>query len=270
MKNKILTVFLALALVISSSGFSSATEKDIFIYIDGVRLVLNQKPIIENGQTLVPAEEFAKALGATAKCEDFWVSVTKGLLQERISFGFLTSIEINKVKEDISTGALKIDEICYVPIRAVAEGLFTTVEWKDGSIYITTNKDGYPEYPGVPDFGKLYNCPEKSITIDEVETKKPIGTLNGKTITVVSHLSSFIHTYNNINANNSNVEKYKEMLISNGYYLYTTREENGIMAEFYKSQDGSMVSVTATKNRVCLIGIIVPVSLESLGLEATQ
>jgi hypothetical protein len=263
MKSKVVSIFIVLALLLSSFGVSFATtnnsQKDIKIILDGQTLELGATPIIVNGSTLVPMRGIFEAMGATVNWdgESQIAYATKGLkiIQMHLDWNCLY---INNVYSKTDSAPTLINNVTYVPVRAIAEGLNATVEWIDGNVVITSNTTGYAEYPLVPDYGKMFNCQEtKSQIVESGEGAKS--------------WSNYYHYYSNASSSVASLTAYTDKLVELGYVQSDTQVKNGIAVMVYtNASDNSAVTMAKAVNSVFIVSVSVPVSLDDLNLKATN
>lgn len=270
MKRKIMTVILSLALVISFTGpASAATGTDIPIYVDGVQLETGQPPFMKDGRVFVPMRAIFEAMGAKveydSKLDD--VIVTKGLISMRLDY--TGPMLLNGKMKQVEAYPVNIDGTTFVPLRTVAEALFAEVGWKDGSVYITSNKAGYEEYPGIPDFGKALELK----VVDKTVIKE--GSINlGPQLKAKATL--FVHMYAVESAKKEMITDYQNQLGDYGFELIKTDKENDsyntTVSYYYNKERGTHLSIhqVGTDNYVVGVCISVPVSPEGLGLKATN
>jgi len=135
----IITAMALILLVFASTAY--ATD----VFVDGNKVVFNNDmgyPFIENGRTLVPLRATVEALGA----EVTWDSEQKCAIVRKNSTTVVcyigdSCIYRNGTRVQNDAAAQIKDSRTYLPIRAVAEALDSTVEW-NGNVIITTGPAG--------------------------------------------------------------------------------------------------------------------------------
>lgn len=108
------------------------TGSEVTVLIDGVPLVMTDKPFIENGRTLVPMRSLFEAFGA----EVSWDSINKIALavQNNITIKIpigSTEPTVNGMTVLIDVPAKIVNERTYIPLRFVGEYLGYTVTWDE-------------------------------------------------------------------------------------------------------------------------------------------
>ena len=258
MKRKIISLLIVLTLLLSCFSISYADQDGIGIYIDGVRLETTAEPINMDGTVMVPMRDIFEALGATVE----WIpgDISRIIARKGLKFAeMLVSdvqhryIFVNGKEVDIPVGPILSDGHTLVPARAVAEALDAKVEWTDGNVVITTNKTGYDEYTKVPDFGNMFNVKLHTKVVKEVQyNDTPMATV------------MYIYQKNTL-PKDAEI-KYIEALKAVGFdsadigngnlYLTNTERDTGIFI--------------ITDQNTYTISVAVPISLETLHLEATN
>lgn len=256
---KLISILLILSIVFSLSATSFAADDDISVILDGKEIYMDVQPIIQNARVFVTMRAIFEAMGMAVEWNENTQCATgkKGLEMLVLQNGN-PRVYVNNHITDLDTSPFIKDKRLSVPVRAVAEGMNATVEWKDGNVIITSNTTGYEEYPFVPDFGKMFNCKESEQKIKETEISGLI-------------CAAYTHTYKWPGSLAEKTITYKEALVSSGYELAKTGEESGQIINIYQNKsDGSYVSFSTYKDSLCVVQIHVPVSLNDLGLKATE
>jgi len=102
----------------------------ISVVISGKSIEFDQKPIIENGRTMVPMRAIFEELGASVAWDNNTKTATgiKDGREVKITIGEY-AIYVNGTKVDIDTPAMIVGGRTLVPVRAIAEGLDCNVTW---------------------------------------------------------------------------------------------------------------------------------------------
>lgn len=129
MRKSAIGVLLTLILVLVSA-VPGLSAQEIKINVQGKPLVLNTKPVTENGRLLVPVRPIFEALGATVK----WDSVSRTVYAQEDYFLVKVKVndqfaEINGVTEKMEVPARIINDVVMVPARFAGEVFGATVEW---------------------------------------------------------------------------------------------------------------------------------------------
>jgi hypothetical protein len=224
---------------------------------------------MQGGRVFVPMRAIFEAMGAKVEFnqEVRAVIATKGLMKVRLDISGGMLFNNFTIKQTVAN-PVNVDGTIFVPLRTVAEAVFAKVEWLDGSVYITTNKTGYEEYPGVPSFGGLYGYDEQKEVVNEAKLN-----FGPKLSTKAAQI---VHFYPVSAEKKEVISDYKTVLEKCGYVFATTKKENDsyntTVDYYYNKAEGTYVSIhqVGTNNYVVGICITVPGSLESFGLEATN
>ena len=150
------TLSLCLVLVLVSlamfSPQASTAATEVKVIKDGVQLAFpDQKPVIENGRTLVPVRFISEALGASVDWHDATRKVTILLGGKTIALTLnQRQVSVDGVPYILDVAAKTINGRTMVPLRFVSEVLGATVEWNEAShavlmttvqtVYLTVNE----------------------------------------------------------------------------------------------------------------------------------
>ena len=140
-----------LALVIAITGLFAngfvatslaTTMQDIEVFVNDVRLRLDDSPVIQDGRTLVPMRAFFEALGADVSwnAETRTAIGTRDGIEVRIPIGSKQST-VNGQAVDVDVPAQIVNGRTFIPLRFVGEALGDEVKW-DGEqrqVNIITN-----------------------------------------------------------------------------------------------------------------------------------
>jgi len=179
---KLFILLLLLCLLMSSTSLSFAAD-DIRVYVDNRLLQLEDRPIIQDGRTLVPMRAFFESLGATVDWEaDTRTAVgTRGGVTVRIPIGS-TRPTINNRIEPIQVPAQIIDGRTYIPLRFVGEALGDDVQWDGATRSITITRDQNGNVSKEPDHKK----PAESLSVWVEANPELIPEGGGQTVTITA------------------------------------------------------------------------------------
>ena len=176
---KIVASLLILLLIISTSLTIFASNDEVSVYLDNVKIEFDVPAQIINGRTMVPVRKIFEELGMTVNWDGETQKVSadkKGVLIELTIND--TTIYRNSIEQTIDVPAQIIDGRTLVPVRVVSEYAGAEVSW-DGTtstVYINSTdnvkyinwNDSY-EYWGeiknsvASGYGMLYNKADNSI-----------------------------------------------------------------------------------------------------------
>lgn len=145
---------------------TAAPTTGISVVVNGVTLLPEADPLIQNGYTLVPLRAIAEALGATVGWDEATRTVTIALAGTTLALipgeGTFTK---NGVTQTLSTPAIIQDGTTLIPLRDVAEALGANVAWDEATRTVTLTKNLW-EAP----FATLYQVNnDKSLTARSLE-----------------------------------------------------------------------------------------------------
>ncbi len=115
-------------------------KRGVRVVLDGKSLGFDQKPVIENGRTLVPLRVIFEALGAKVE----WINETQSVVAEKdgteveMSIGSNTYY-VNGEEKVLDVPPQIVNGRTLVPARAVAESFNCNVEWFDAMNTVVIN-----------------------------------------------------------------------------------------------------------------------------------
>lgn len=133
-------------LSIIASMTTSVFAQNPSVYVDGVKLLFDVEPFIENDRTLVPMRGIFEAMGATVA----WEQSTKTVIATRkfneveklvvLQIGN-TRAFIDEKPTELDVAAKIVNNRTFVPVRFVGESLGVDVDWneEDRTVIITSN-----------------------------------------------------------------------------------------------------------------------------------
>ncbi|MDF3001568.1 MAG: copper amine oxidase domain protein [Bacillota bacterium] len=118
-----------------------AASHPVTVYLNGVELYFDSEPTIKNNKTMVPLRKIFEALGATVEWDASTKTVTavSGATKLRLTIGSPAAY-MNGVKIQLDAVPFIQDELTFVPLRFVSEGLGADVKWDSAlsRVIITT------------------------------------------------------------------------------------------------------------------------------------
>lgn len=111
------------------------------VYLNGVELYFDSQPTIKNNKTMVPLRKIFEALGATVEWDAATKTVTAVSGSTKLSLTISSPIAYaNGAKIQLDAVPFIQDELTFVPLRFVSEGLGADVKWDSAlnRVIITT------------------------------------------------------------------------------------------------------------------------------------
>lgn len=129
---KSIALLLTLILTISILPFGVSASENIYVTVDGATLDFDQPPIMQNDRVLVPMRLIFETLGATVEWDEYnqYVNATKDDINITMQIGNNTMVK-NGQYITLDTAPILLNGRTLVPVRAVAESLEATVEWRE-------------------------------------------------------------------------------------------------------------------------------------------
>ena len=125
---KFFAVMLSALMLFQVSCVSVFAEEEIAVMVDGVKVVFDVNPVIENGRTLVPVRAVFEALGAQVDWKDGKVFSKKG--DTEIILPVNENVLIKNGEEiALDVPATITDGRTLVPVRAISEAYGCNVAW---------------------------------------------------------------------------------------------------------------------------------------------
>lgn len=128
---KLTALILTLIMAIGILPISVSASENIYVTVDGATLNFDQPPIMQNDRVLVPMRLIFEALGATVEWDEYnqYVKATKDQIDITMQIGNSTMVK-NGEYITLDTAPILLNGRTLVPVRAVAESLDATVEWR--------------------------------------------------------------------------------------------------------------------------------------------
>ncbi|MBQ3425911.1 MAG: copper amine oxidase N-terminal domain-containing protein [Clostridia bacterium] len=145
---KYISLTIAAVLAASAIGISAVADDEIKVLVNGEQVVFaDQTPFLENDRTLVPMRAIFEALGATVEWD--------GETQTVISYDPISAVSIvmqvgsdkmfvNDKAVELDVAAKIVNDRTVVPVRAIAEGMSSKVEWDQENHTVIVTKDIEP------------------------------------------------------------------------------------------------------------------------------
>jgi iron complex transport system substrate-binding protein len=127
-----------ISLVFITSLGNTAEASDVRVLVDGKKLSLDVKPVIENGRTLVPFRVISEELGAKVDWDERTETVTaiKGKTTIKLVLNNRTAF-VNNTRNTLDVPAVSRNGRTLVPLRFVAEALGANVHYNGTNRTVT-------------------------------------------------------------------------------------------------------------------------------------
>ena len=162
---KIIALSAATILAVSVMGISAVADDEITVLVNEKAVEFaDQTPFIEEGRTLVPMRAIFEALGATVEWD--------GETQTVISYDPVSEVSIvmqigsnkmfvNDKSVELDVAAKIVNDRTVVPVRAIAEGMNSKVDWDGDTRTVIVTKE-------LGEAIQIANPWQKLATIDEL------------------------------------------------------------------------------------------------------
>lgn len=142
---KLISLSAAAILAVSAIGMSAVADDEITVLVNEKAVEFaDQTPFIEEGRTLVPMRAIFEALGATVE----WDGETRTV----ISYDPVSEVSIvmqigsnkmfvNDKSVELDVAAKIVNDRTVVPVRAIAEGMNSKVEWDGDTRTVIVTKE---------------------------------------------------------------------------------------------------------------------------------
>lgn len=148
MNKKIIALSVAAMTVLGAAAMPAiADDEPVTVLINGETLVIPEgdtQPYIEEGRTLVPMRAIFEALGAQVS----WDQDTKTVVSyDPVSDVSITmqvdsaTIFVGETPIELDVPARLVNDRTVVPVRAIAEGMHSQVDWDQNTRTVTVTKD---------------------------------------------------------------------------------------------------------------------------------
>lgn len=126
-------IFLILMLLIGAGSVCAATDTEI--YINGLKLETDAKPVIKDGYTFVPIRSIGEALGYTVTYYESSKTIDMTQPNLRVSIQMViggNAAFVNGNEVDIPAPPFIFENRTMVPVRFISEALDSRVIWEEG------------------------------------------------------------------------------------------------------------------------------------------
>lgn len=136
---------LSVVLAASAIGMTAVAKDDINVIVNGEKVVFEDTaPFIENERTLVPMRAIFEALGAVVEWDEETRTVVSYDPVSKVSIvlqiGSKTMF-VNDKSVTLEVPAKIVNERTVVPVRAIAEGMNSKVDWDGSTMTVIVTKD---------------------------------------------------------------------------------------------------------------------------------
>lgn len=140
MKKRGISIVVAMVMIFT---FTSAwAERNIKIYVDGTELKCDSPAFIEDGNTMVPMRNIFEHLNAKVDWDNDTKTITAQKVDNEITLQIGSQIlKKNGKSEQLDVTPVIVNDITFVPIRAVSQALDANVVWDDESSTISISSD---------------------------------------------------------------------------------------------------------------------------------
>jgi len=141
---KMASLFLTALLLLSSAMVVTNAQNEIRVVLNGKAVEFEQPPMIISDRTMVPVRAIYEALGAEVE----WDAQTRTAsgTKDGITVSFVIDeafVTVNGSKKEIDAPACIVNDRTLVPVRALAEGFDTKVEWDGINRIVFIYDDNY-------------------------------------------------------------------------------------------------------------------------------
>ena len=145
MKKKIIAIVLSAITVAAALSASVFADDTVKVLVNGKEVTFTDvAPYIEEGRTLVPMRIIFETLGAVVE----WDQETKTIISyDPVSDVSITmqadskTMFINEEAFELDVPAKIVDDRTVVPLRAIAEGMNSSVSWDQDTRTVTIEKN---------------------------------------------------------------------------------------------------------------------------------
>ena len=132
--SKFLVIFLCFAILFSALTIPAMAAEDVKVILNGEELFFDVSPQIIDGRTMVPMRKIFEKLGADVD----WNGETQTITANKDDIVIImqidnTTIEVSGKEIVLDVPPQLIGDRTLVPVRAVAEGLDTDVDWNEAT-----------------------------------------------------------------------------------------------------------------------------------------
>ncbi len=135
---KLLSLFIASAMLMTSFVAVHGDENDITVFLDGKEIEFDVKPQIMNERTMVPMRAIFETLGSEVDWDDSTKTVTaaKDGTEIIMNVGY-SQMFVNLEPVTIDVPPVIVDSRTLVPLRAISESFKCNVDWDEDTYTVT-------------------------------------------------------------------------------------------------------------------------------------
>ena len=203
MKRKILSAILILMFSLSICSTAVFSDSDITVYLDGAQLSFDVSPIIADSRVLVPMRGVFEALGAAVSWDDDTKTATA--LNSESNRGISITVGSN-IMLDSDGNKIILDVPARIengrtllPLRAVSEAFYCTVEWDDLNRQVIIASED-------PTYGTDILKEQK--TVEVANTEELLNSIGSDKKIVLT--GTYYNLSDDIRVSNPYVEKYED------------------------------------------------------------
>lgn len=211
MKKAKISILLVLATLFSFMPVIA--DSGINIYVDGTELKSNTSAFIDNGSTMVPMRDIFERLNAEVEWNGDTKTITASKQDTTINLQIDSdTLMKNGISEQLDAVPVIVDDMTFVPVRAVSQALGANVTWDADTqtVYITSNEQASTDNTvtvNIESNVTMYAADGRTISVpqSEVEAYKGVGWYmepvvimyapDGRTLDVVE---SEVEAYHNV------------------------------------------------------------------------
>ncbi|MBQ2897902.1 MAG: copper amine oxidase N-terminal domain-containing protein [Clostridia bacterium] len=134
---KIIALVLAIVLCTSFAAFAQPVfdeSMNVTVVLDGKTLEFDQKPLVEDGRTLVPVRKIFESLGATVDYDE----ATETVISRKGNLIIVMQIDndvmfVNGIPVKLEVPAREVNWRTLVPLHAISDAMDVDVSWDEVS-----------------------------------------------------------------------------------------------------------------------------------------
>ena len=181
MKKAKISILLVLATLFSFMPVIA--DSGINIYVDGTELKSNTSAFIDNGSTMAPMRDIFERLNAEVEWNGDTKTITASKQDTTINLQIDSdTLMKNGISEQLDAVPVIVDDMTFVPVRAVSQALGANVTWDSDTqtVYITSNEQASTDNTvavNIESNVTMYAADGRTISVpqSEVEAYKGVG-----------------------------------------------------------------------------------------------